>query len=174
MLYLEIRHLFPSTNSYYAFVDPDIDQTKTDCIRDLKSYIALEGPFDIVMGFSQGATVAASLIVHEVLNDSSSSSFKGAIFFCGSPPFVATNPDDTFRKLSTKTDGEVIPIPTAHIIGQSDDLFSEAVELKELCAKGLRSELVHHGGHEIPHGKSEVRRMVEAITNVLDAVVYAQ
>lgn len=126
------------------------------------------------MGFSQGATIAASFIAQEASLDPTSSSFKGAIFFAAGAAFTKGEVEPGFRKLDPQLDGEVIQIPTAHVIGQKDSQFGDAVELKSLCAKHWRWDLIHEGGHEIPSGKSDMRRMVDMITNVCDAAFYAQ
>lgn len=67
---------------------PTVEKVK-DAHEQIRQIIESHGPFDAVMGFSQGAAVAASLLLHEEL-ESKPLSFKAAIFI-GSPiPFART------------------------------------------------------------------------------------
>ncbi|MCJ1396152.1 hypothetical protein MMC18_009041 [Xylographa bjoerkii] len=57
--------------------------------RLVLSIIEEKGPFDAVMGFSQGAAVAASIILHHQLEHPLQRSlFRVAIFFCSPLPFA--------------------------------------------------------------------------------------
>jgi len=56
--------------------------------QQMVEYIDNAGGFDLVMGFSQGAALAASMILHHQLdNPEASPLFKGAIFICSPLPF---------------------------------------------------------------------------------------
>lgn len=64
-------------------------RTKVErCHRQMLEYLDNEGGFDLVMGFSQGAALAASLLLHhqEEYPDAAAL-FKGAIFICSPLPF---------------------------------------------------------------------------------------
>ena len=119
------------------------------------------------MGFSEGATVAASFIAEQEATFAGASC-KGAFFFCAGTPAKASSDGEGFVSYNATEDGQVIQLPTAHILGQNDKQFEEGSELKRLCNEKVRWEYVHNGGHDIPHGKAEVRQMVEIITKVID------
>ena len=125
-------------------------------MSDLNSYLKNEGPFDGLIAFSQGAALAATFLVQNFRKDpqqkSISSSFKCAIFLSGGVP---VDPDALSRgeliPLRAAEVGEVIPIPTAHIWGENDEMFPGSSEsLKDLCITSGRSQFIHKGGHEIP------------------------
>ncbi|KAI4116237.1 MAG: hypothetical protein LQ338_007747 [Usnochroma carphineum] len=150
----------------------------TSCLRallDLESYMDDEGPFDGVMAFSQGAGLAASLLIHRMQKDPQqarlSPAFRCAVFFSGGVPedpegleaaacaIDAENGDVTIgeksmtmrrRLMDVEHDGEVIEIPTAHIWGRNDSLYPTfGPVLSRLCKGSEREVFVHEGGHEI-------------------------
>ncbi len=72
------------------------------------------GPFDAVIGYSEGATVAATLLLHEQRRFETKKikpMFKYAIFFGGWPP---VDPDTHAMILSDMSDTR-IEIPTCHV-----------------------------------------------------------
>lgn len=73
-----------------------------------------QGPFDGIIGYSEGATVAATLILHEQRRFETHGippMFKCALFFAGWPPL---NPDMDALVLADESD-LTISIPTCHI-----------------------------------------------------------
>lgn len=55
----------------------------------IRENIANGKPFDVVMGFSQGAALAASMLLHHILEHPSEAPlFKAAIFICAPLPFA--------------------------------------------------------------------------------------
>lgn len=75
-------------------------------------------PFDGILGYSEGATIAASLILEEkrrLLEEGIPRNIKCGIFFAGWPPMKDTGGPYLFD-----TDGEVIDIPTVNVIGCQD------------------------------------------------------
>jgi hypothetical protein len=72
------------------------------------------GPFEGIIGYSEGATVAATLLLLEqrrAVTRGTEPMFKYAIFFAGWPP---VDPVTHFMVLADESD-EVIEIPTCHI-----------------------------------------------------------
>src|SRR6478609_3711037 len=66
-------------------------ETATNSIDNVLDIIAEEGPFDGVMGFSQGAAMIASVLAHYSTQnplEPQTNLFKFAIFICGSKPFT--------------------------------------------------------------------------------------
>ncbi|KAI4149384.1 MAG: hypothetical protein LQ340_004663 [Diploschistes diacapsis] len=56
--------------------------------KHLQYLIKTKGPFDGVLGFSQGAALAASLLLHHQINSPDQPApFKAAIFICSPVPF---------------------------------------------------------------------------------------
>ena len=148
-------------------------------LDDLDAYITEEGPFDAVLAFSQGAALAATFIIRKFNQDPKqqhiNSVFKCAIFISGGiPRDPAALLYDEMRSLDYPTDGEVIPVPTAHIWG-SNDLLSPS-ELSRLCKSQGRTTFIHGGGHEVPGSRSKdaVTGTVHAIRRTIDKTVYTQ
>ncbi|KAL8352512.1 hypothetical protein RB601_002705 [Gaeumannomyces tritici] len=73
-----------------------------------------DGPFDGIIGYSEGATVASTLLLHEqrrLKKKGIKPMFKYAIFFAGWPP---VDPESHWVVLSDESE-EMITIPTCHI-----------------------------------------------------------
>jgi len=137
------------------------------------SVVEDEGPFDGIIGFSQGAAIAASIIIHHAQThplEPQYSLFKCAIFLCGGLP---PNYEGT-RLLSPELDGQVIKIPTAHIMGKKDNLLPDSLALHGLCDKST-SALYHHGqGHEIPRDTKTTTAMAAIIKSTIDRALLLQ
>lgn len=73
-----------------------------------------EGPYDGIIGYSEGATIAATLLLHEQMRERDEGRvpmFKCALFFCGWPPMKPTLDGIV---LSDESDLS-IDVPTCHI-----------------------------------------------------------
>lgn len=73
-----------------------------------------EGPFDGIIGYSEGATIAATLILHEQMRletEGREPMFKCALFFAGWPPM---NPELDRIVLADESD-LTITIPSCHV-----------------------------------------------------------
>jgi hypothetical protein len=101
-----------------------------------------QGPFDGIIGYSEGATVAATLLLKEQFRKEEQGiepMFKCAIFFMGWPPL---DPKTYFLVLSDQSE-RVIDIPTCHI---SEFLLSfKEFTLRDSLRRrwgGLRSQIL--------------------------------
>lgn len=143
---------------FLQYIEGDSLESSIKALHDLERLVDEEGPFDGVMAFSQGAALAASLIVHKQRKDFHGQQvrpvFRCAIFFSGGIPHSVSG--GKRRELSFESDGELIPIPTAHVWGANDTLFPTfGPVLSKLCINALRADFVHAGGHEIPGPKDQ-------------------
>ncbi|KAI1100338.1 serine hydrolase FSH [Jackrogersella minutella] len=80
---------------YCYYSQPTLSQLQAafDLIHDI---IDEEGPFDGIIGFSQGAALAASFLLHQQETDPNAPEvFRMAIFTCASLPFDPTSDTDT-------------------------------------------------------------------------------
>ena len=82
---------------YYELPTPDQVSAAFDLIWDT---ITEEGPFDGLIGFSQGSALASSFLLSDVRSKSPQDPFKCAIFFCASMPF-----DLASRPFTVSSDG---------------------------------------------------------------------
>lgn len=189
-----IAALFPNTD-YYAYYDPTSPQSILQALDDLNAYLAEEGPFDGVMGFSQGAALASMLISRFCNNamtsshtyTASSSPFSFAIFICAGAPLCENSlRSGTIKYVDpAKWKGSVmeedlnartfkLPIPVANIVGRKDPDLAASMDLAGLC-QGSSVVLDHGAGHEIPSGSMLVlKQMAECIEEVITKATLVQ
>jgi predicted esterase len=119
-----------STSRLYTGVDETLQRLDEVCDR--------EGPFDGVLGFSQGATVAALLCMRRP------HAFRFAVLISG---FVPHDP-----RWAAHFQPEVVALPSLHCFGEADRSVPE--ERSRLLASSFASaasvQHVHAGGHAIP------------------------
>ena len=97
-----------------------------NAIKYLVKIMQERGPFDAIIGYSEGATMASTLLLHEQRRFKKKGikpMFKYAIFFAGWPP---VDPDTHHMILSDESDA-MIEIPTCHISGFSIPVFRYGV-----------------------------------------------
>ena len=159
----------------FTYADGDSVESCTQALTDLDEYIEDNGPYDGVLAFSNGAGLAATLLIFQERKQSTQLSapplFKCAIFFCGGVP---ADPNDMLEKKELRRlapeDGVQTRIPTAHIWGRNDMIYPTfGPVLRSLCQKDLREEYVHNGGHDIPSSdKLAVANSVRVIKKTID------
>ncbi|RPA94338.1 FSH1-domain-containing protein [Choiromyces venosus 120613-1] len=123
----------------------------------LTSYLDTNGPFDGVIGFSQGAALAAMLVSLLEQNPEREKDNKPESFTTAHPPlkfgvcysgFRATENYDYFYEPKIET-------PVLHVLGSLDTVVDEERSLKLLraCVGGEERKVYHPGGHYLPAGK---------------------
>ncbi|KAI1332329.1 serine hydrolase-domain-containing protein [Xylariaceae sp. FL0255] len=140
----------------FCFVGDSVRQYE-DLYYGLLDFVASEGPFDGLIGFSEGGAVAAWMLLENSRYPSRFGSFKCAIFFSAAVPF---DPDvvrsGEMKAVDLVSAGEPIRIPTAHIWSNENDVNEErARALTRLCDADLRETFVHSLGHHVPGSKSD-------------------
>ena len=152
--------MFGPQQECYAYFDPTNPATISKALSDLKDYMEVDGPFDGIIGYSQGAALAASLLLQDQHDQASQLQprFKCAIFFSGGLPFrPAALRCSKVEYLDPVVDGQPINIPTANIWGSNDvDFPDTSPKLSQLCEARCRDEVVHDGGHVIPALKGDL------------------
>ncbi|KAL8867017.1 MAG: hypothetical protein Q9198_008676, partial [Flavoplaca austrocitrina] len=104
-----------------------------------------ETSYDGILGFSEGASAAASLILRQSAQGYAKP-FKFAFFFCGPPPL---DYQDKGVILADES-GARINIPTAHIVGSRDPGYLGSLALYNLCDERLAGLYNHGKDHTIP------------------------
>ena len=120
-----------------------------------------DAPFDGVLGFSEGASIAASLILRQS-RGKQTIPFKFAVFICAIPPYQSDRDD---IMLADETD-ERVDIHTAHIVGSKDPVNQGSRALYNLCHQPSASIIDHGGAHEIPWNLASTQRIAEEIRSV--------
>lgn len=153
-------------DEFYGFVGDDVSG-RQELLRGLSDVVESCGPFDGLMGFSEGGTVAATIL----LEDAQNASFGGlryAVFFSAAPPFdVDALQAGVLRQLDPSVDGVSIPIPTAHIwssVAGADELKVHE-SLASVCDADCREVFHHNLGHDVPGAKSD-----EGVAGALRAI----
>ncbi|KAJ5102442.1 Serine hydrolase FSH [Penicillium alfredii] len=138
-----------------------------DAINALVDYVTMHGPFDGVLGFSEGAIMAATLLVEDARNPFAD--FKcGILFSSGLPLDPNLLRGGAMRCIDPDTDGVVINVPTAIIVEEGLDRLRNLSPLAPLLAQtgDFQQALVricdqsscevvwHNLGHKIPWSKS--------------------
>ncbi|KAJ5815535.1 Serine hydrolase FSH [Penicillium riverlandense] len=166
------------TNEFYGYIPNttnDVGQY-SDLVVGLVEYVRSQGPFDGVMGFSEGGMMAALLLIEDARN--SFAGFKCGIFFSAAVPF---DPDVVrtrhLRCIDPTIDGVVVHVPTAVIVEKNfarlrhlsplDKLWPDDEEaLVSICAEASREVVRHDLGHHVPGSASTT----EGLTATLQAI----
>lgn len=175
----ELLGVVSPSDELFAYAYPDDLSTWVAALNNLEAYLAAEGPFDGVLAFSQGASLAATYIVQKLrqnpVSEQLDPTFKCAIFFSAGPTY---DPDllrkYNIRRLMPSVDGEIIRIPTAHIWGHGEQ--DEAPGLAGICDAASKQVYIHEGGHEIPGTRMDVavKSVVQIIRRVVSVASHKQ
>lgn len=129
-------------------IDYEIEKPTIDYLHN---YVVENGPFQGIVGFSQGAGLAGYLLTNfnELLNltKEQQPDFKFFISFSG----FKLEPE-RFQESYSKN---IIHIPSLHVQGELDTVVEESrvIKLYDSCQKDNRMLLKHSGGHFIPNSK---------------------
>lgn len=124
------------------------------------------GPFDGVLGYSEGATIAATLLIDERKRCEAAGiepSLKCAIFFAGWPPLMV----DRDTLVLNDTDDEVIDVPTLHVIGSSDPYLAGVMALYNVCDSDSRMMFDHGQGHIIVREEKTLKELAVKVHQLI-------
>lgn len=123
--------------------------------------IALHGPFDGVLGFSHGGTLAAGFLVHHAkMSPQDPPLFRCAIFVNSLPPFHMEPGQHPI--IDSGLEG-YITLPCVNIAGAKDPLFDCSLALHRLCDPQRSTFIIHGKGHDVPTDRKNVTIMATAI-----------
>ncbi|TEY39883.1 hypothetical protein BOTCAL_0448g00090 [Botryotinia calthae] len=181
----EIATYLTGKDECFTYFDYGSKDSISKALKDLGRYVVEEGPFDGIMAFSHGVSLASMFVIQslqkscEVLPGSPHYPaqtpcpiFKCAVFLSGVRPTnmgLSVEEDGQIRFLDEHLDGVIIDIPTAHIFAFNDAVIpGESKKLTELCASDTRAIFVHDQGHEVPKSREAVLGAVHVIRRVID------
>ncbi|PTB44903.1 uncharacterized protein TrAFT101_000372 [Trichoderma asperellum] len=142
------------------FAAPAVIETISRLLQILDDDPEIDG----ILGYSEGATTAATLILEEqrlFREQGRPRHIKSAIFFAGWPPVRIV--DGRVQTLLADEHDVVIDIPTCHVVGCSDPYIHGAVALYGLCDEDTAILFDHGKGHTVPRDEVTVRELSEAI-----------
>lgn len=175
---LGIEDLVPSSEGYFAFYDPESPSSVLSALDNLEEYVAQEGPFDGIMGFSQGAALAAMLIIrhNSSIHGERDTLSQVGVFICAAIPHKeAALRSGVVEFLDPAVDGQPVKVPTANIIGKKDPNVVNGVTLGHLCQERGKVVFDHGGGHEIPrHPKEITAEIAQAILDTIQKSLFVQ
>ena len=138
-------------------------RTVTDACDFMCKTIEEEGPFDGLVGFSQGASLAATALLRDAPQ---LKQIKCAVFICAA---AAINSDGTGFVLADESP-QRIEIPTVHITGALDPYRMGSMALYNICDGDKATHFEHGKGHLLPWDKATtkvVSNMVREVMNKL-------
>lgn len=128
------------------------------------------------MGFSEGGTVAAMLLVEDARHGSFGG-FQCAVFFSAAPP---VDPDavetGVVRRLDPAVDGVVLTVPTVHMWSTTCTPDEARVHqtLAQLCDASVRQIFLHGRGHDVPGAKSDEEEFQGSVRAIERAIEIAR
>ena len=143
--------------------DPEALQRVLDRIYRI---VDEQGPFDGIIGNSEGATIAATFLVdhlQKVAKKERRADLRCAVFISGGPPYTKDGKD----VLLADERGQMITIPTCHIIGWNDSVIDSALALYHLCDEDSATIVDHGKGHLVPHDEDSSRIMIKGIRDLI-------
>ncbi|KAJ5097036.1 hypothetical protein N7456_007757 [Penicillium angulare] len=123
-----------------------------------------------LIGYSEGAEVAATLILEEERRRKAFGripQIKCAVFICGWP---AKDPASGRIILADDFEREPITIPTCHVVGAADPFLDGSMALYNCCDPDTADLFDHGGGHVIPRNKQTLVDLSEMIRDMIVSV----
>lgn len=135
---MEAPHAGPSRRAWWSATSDGRSYRGFDASMDaIKAEYEREGPFDGVLGFSQGGLLASILSAHP-----DAPNFRYAIIFSAFPARC-----DEFRHAEWYKD---IPTPSFHVWGAEDDLVPPFASKLLMERYENPKSYVHNAGHVLP------------------------
>lgn len=158
-----------------------------NALKYLLKIMEERGPFDAIIGYSEGATMASTLLLHEQRRWKKKGikpMFKYAVFFAGWPP---VDPDTHQMILSDESD-LMIEIPTCHIskfklrkdhnhhrltistysVGSLDPYVHGSLALYNVCDPDTAYLFDHAKGHTLPRDKDTVKELGDVVRAAIE------
>lgn len=168
--HIDVANLISPDDTFHAYFDPTSGHSLLNALDDLDALVReADPPYDGVVGFSHGSTLAATLLTRPDQN--AQPPFKMAVFL--SPGMAANHASlnqDKIEILQPNTVYQRICIPTTLVYAEKDEVAPEqGVLLQGLCEEKVMHVAIHQLGHQIP-GIKEKRDLEEAVTAIKLAI----
>ncbi|KAJ0117536.1 citrinin biosynthesis oxidoreductase [Diaporthe amygdali] len=160
----------------------DLDERAIADAMDADDRRGATGPWVGVLGFSQGAKMAASVLLRQQENPAAlgglrraGCDFRFGVLMAGRGPLIQPDPDsadwlgagEKFDYASNLAAKRVLHVPTIHVHGMQDPgLDFHEVLLSEWCEPGTTKLIQWEGNHRLPFKTPDVGRVVNAILDL--------
>ncbi|KAG9406025.1 hypothetical protein AC1031_003947 [Aphanomyces cochlioides] len=147
-----IIDFFGEEGPYYEWWTP-FERNRTsypewrETLPYVQNYVQQNGPFDVVIGFSQGAAMATLLTAHYQAKGQKIP-YKAVILVCGLCPREGM-PEELRIEPGVQKFGP-LKIPSFHIIGEKDEIFDLGQELIDSYVESSRFVHIHPDDHRFP------------------------
>ncbi|KDO29103.1 hypothetical protein SPRG_20123 [Saprolegnia parasitica CBS 223.65] len=151
----EVELFFGKNGPYYEWWD-HIETPATETTPKRSDYVGLSrsldfllgqvdalGPFDAVLGFSQGTAMTTILTAH-YLSRGTPMPYKAVLLFCG------LLPRDGMPASLRSGSSYHLDIPSIHVLGETDAIFSWSKKLVGAYESSRRTMFIHPDGHKFP------------------------
>ncbi|KEZ45626.1 hypothetical protein SAPIO_CDS1983 [Scedosporium apiospermum] len=133
-----------------------------EAFSELGKVLERDGPFDGVLGFSQGASCTCGFLLNNerIKAGTQTDFFRFVILFSTSGiPEWETEDQETCK----------IQVPSLHVCGEADtEWFQDSKAVVDRCEDGSAELIVHRGDHSIPRDRPTVDKVVEGIRRLLE------
>lgn len=142
----------------------------TRVLEYLDDIVNDKGPFDGILGFSQGASVACSYLLYLNHQNGSCTPFRFAFLF-SSGGFSEQHMEILARASLPAADTEAmsqkLSIPSLHVYGTADELKTEAEAMTRMWESGSAMIETHAGGHVIPRDARSAARITSSAKTMM-------
>ena len=157
-----------------------IDASLADAMRT-DDEAGATGEWFGLLGFSQGAKIAASLLLREqsrmelagltyqnILRPSRGPMFRFAVLLAGRGPLVTLDPDfQAFFGREEEVQEAILRLPTVHVHGLQDEGLAMHRDLRNRCCTKESTTLVEwDGNHRVPIKSRDVSAVVAALISL--------
>ena len=142
-------------------------RTVHNMLEPLHQILAEEGPFHGVLGYSEGACIAATLLVSNQRRCEKygiENTLSHAIFFSGAPPL---DPQGSGILLANR-DGPAIMARTIHVLSASDPFLDACIALYNVCVEQNAKIFDHGKGHLVPREPRVVEELAAFVRGFFD------
>jgi hypothetical protein len=159
----DMRGMFPEP--YYSWCSMSSDkklvnyESVKQALDFVQDIIVEDGPFDGIMGFSQGAALALGLL----LRYASEHPLDPAYAICKWAVLFSCVEID--REKTQLDDDSLLSIPSLHVYDQSDSLLGTGGS-NVACEPGSAKLILHERGHAIPRDNVTVNRILDAVQDL--------
>ncbi|QUC19145.1 uncharacterized protein UV8b_03386 [Ustilaginoidea virens] len=150
-----------------ADLEGGAQQSVQACLDRLIETLDADPDITGVLGYSEGATIAASLVLEEKRRFDEAGRrrhLKSAVFFAGWPPVRIQ--DGLVRYLLADECQDVIDVPSCHVVGCNDPYIDGAMALFGMCDRDTAVLFDHGKGHTIPRDARTLQELVAAVEKV--------